>query len=98
MNLEPFKSLLDELLDDLVAHHQRKREAGLAQRKLELILKGLDLSWEFKKKWENRCEKVDSIDCRIGDDEDEEDSHWSSSSVFHEIDGDDDCCDIDQIV
>ena len=32
MNLRPFESLLDELLEDLVAHH----EAGLAQRKLRL--------------------------------------------------------------
>ena len=68
MNLIPFRSLLDELLEDLVAHH----EAGLAQRKLELWLKGniqpTYLSSEFVKKWWNRCWKVDSIDCKwIGD-------------------------------
>ena len=32
MNLKPFESLLDELLEDLVAHH----EAGLTRRKLKL--------------------------------------------------------------
>ena len=69
MDLSPFESLLDELLEDLVAHH----EAGLAQRKLVLWLKGImgwkptNLSEEFKKKWRNRCEKVDSINCVIGD-------------------------------
>ena len=70
MNLAPFESLLDELLDYLVAHHQRKREAGLAQRKLRLRLIGnkydrSNLSDEFKEKWRNRCEKTDSIDCFI---------------------------------
>ena len=73
MNLEPFESLLDELLEDLVAHHQRKREAGLAQRKLELWLTGdedeeedpTNLSDEFMEKWRNRCDVVESIDCTI---------------------------------
>ena len=69
MDLRPFESLLDELLEDLVAHH----EAGLAQRKLRLWLRGdkydpTNLSEEFVEKWWNRCEKVDSIDCDwIGD-------------------------------
>ena len=98
MNLAPFEPLLDELLEDLVAHHeaglaQRKpslwqrltgrgnREAGLAQRKLELWLGGdkyyfpTNLSREFVEKWRNRCEKVDSIDCTIGDD-------WAKSNVY----------------
>ena len=66
MDLRPFESLLDELLEDLVAHH----EAGLAQRKLELVLGGDDdfptnLSEEFEEKWQNRCKKVDSIGCEI---------------------------------
>ena len=67
MNLAPFESLLDELLEDLVAHH----EAGLAQRKLRLVLTGdkdwnpTNLSEEFVEKWRNRCEKVDSIRCGI---------------------------------
>ena len=70
MNLAPFESLLDELLEDLVAHHQRKRKAVLAQRKLLLSLMGSRLSptnlcEEFVEKWRNRCEKVDSIDCEI---------------------------------
>ena len=70
MDLRPFESLIDELLEDLVAHH----EAGLAQRKLYLELYGnkdypTNLSEEFVEKWRNRCEKVDSIYCeRIGDD------------------------------
>ena len=67
MNLGPFESLLDELLEDLVAHH----EVGLAQEELELWLTGdakrTNLSKEFVAKWRNRCEKVDSIYCRIGD-------------------------------
>ena len=66
MDLGPFESLIDELLEDLVAHH----EAGLAQRKLHLELRGTknyptNLSEEFREKWENRCEKVDSIYCWI---------------------------------
>ena len=70
MNLKPFESLLDELLEDLAAHH----EAGLAQRELLLRLTGgifqpTNLSEEFVEKWRNRCKKVDSIHCRIyGDD------------------------------
>ena len=69
MNLGPFQSLLDELLEDLVAHH----EAGLAQRKLDLELTGdkrdpTFLSSRFVEKWRNRCEEVDSIDCVI--------THW----------------------
>ena len=68
MDLGPFESLLDELLEDLVAHH----EAGLAQRKLVLALEGglkkpNNLSEEFMEKWRNRCEKVDSIHCLIVD-------------------------------
>ena len=68
MNLRPFVPLLDELLEDLVAHH----EAGLAQRMLRLMLMlygdkehPTNLSEEFVEKWRNRCEKVDSIDCHM---------------------------------
>ena len=66
MDLRRLESLLDELLEDLVAHH----EAGLAQRKLVLSLAGdkehpTNLSEEFVEKWRNRCEKVDSIYCWI---------------------------------
>ena len=68
INLSTFESLLDELLEDLAAHH----ESGLAQRKLELKLEGnnfynqpTNLSSRFVEKWRNRCEKVDSIDCEI---------------------------------
>ena len=70
MIFEPFQSLLEELLEDLVGHHERKREAGLAQRKLLLRLYEdwrypTNLFEEFMKKWRNRCEKVDSINSRI---------------------------------
>ena len=114
MNLEQFKSLLDELLEDLVAYHQKalvqgklwlkqsyletdpawgwmeenhldellqyilslcyKKELhqkGLAQRKLRLELTGImgwkltNLTEEFEEKWRNRCQSIDSIDCRI---------------------------------
>ena len=66
MNLGPFESLFDELLEDLVAHH----EAGLARRRLLLVLTGYGsqpthLSEEFVEKWRNRCKKVDSINCWI---------------------------------
>ena len=68
MDLRPFEPLIDELLEDLVAHH----EAGLAQGKLWLMLRlrgfednPTNLSWEFVEKWRNRCEKVDSIYCEI---------------------------------
>ena len=61
MNLGPCESLLDELLEDLVALH----EAGLAQRRLVLHLERYSLSEEFAEKWRNRCVKVDSIDCEI---------------------------------
>ena len=68
MDLRPFEPLLDELLEDLVAHH----EAGLAQRELWLRLEGTkdyrtNLSSRFVEKWWNRCRKVDSIHCFIGD-------------------------------
>ena len=70
MDLSPFEPLIDELLEDLLAHHQRKRQAGLAQRKLVLYLVGninnrTNLSEEFVEKWRNRCRKVDSISCGI---------------------------------
>ena len=61
MDLKPHESFLDELLEDLVAHH----EAGLPQRKLILNLGYNNLSEEFVEKWSNRCEKVDSINCMI---------------------------------
>ena len=67
MDVAPFEPLLDELLEDLVAHH----EAGLATRELWLELGGdesiqpTNLSEEFVEKWRNRCKKVDSIYCGI---------------------------------
>ena len=66
IDLRPYESLVDELLEDLVAHH----EAGLAQRKLYLELVGFvaeptNFSWKFKEKWMNRCQRIHSIDCDI---------------------------------
>ena len=66
INLRPYESLLDELLEDLVAHH----EGGLAQRKLYLELVGFvadptNFSWKFKEKWMNRCRCIHSIYCHI---------------------------------
>ena len=92
MNLKPFESLLDELLEDLVAHYQRKREAGLAQRKLKLKLWGdkkhlTNLSSRFVEKWRNRCEKVDSIYCVIGDDYDGSDSDDINEETEEEDEG-----------
>ena len=92
MNLRPLESLLDEMLEDLVAHH----EAQKGQRKLwlELAADEFDyakLSKDFIVKWTERCEEVESIDCRISnlfdfdDDEEEEEeggkrrrSRWRS--------------------
>ena len=71
MDHKCIESLLDELLEDLVAHHQRKREAGLAQRKFELwlteefVILLTDLSEEFKEKWRSRCQDIDSVYCKI---------------------------------
>ena len=66
IDLRPYERLVDELLEDLVAHH----EAGLAQRKLHLELVGFvadptNFSWKFKEKWMNRCQRIHSIDCDI---------------------------------
>ena len=69
INFVPFESLLDELLEDLVAHHQRKREAGLAHLDLELRLRRFieptNLSEEFVEKWMERCGGINSIDYDI---------------------------------
>ena len=69
MDLSPYESLLDELLENLVAHH----EAHKGQRELYLRLWGdkysnkpTNLSEGFKVKWRKRCEGVESINCRIG--------------------------------
>ena len=67
IDLSPYEYLLDELLENLVAHH----EAHKGQRKLELKLTGgilirrTNLSEGFKVKWRERCEGVESINCTI---------------------------------
>ena len=72
INLRPFEPLLDELLDDLVAHH----EAQKGVRQLWLQLKSgyntstgrfttTNLSAEFVKKWNQRCKGIESIYCDI---------------------------------
>ena len=68
MNLRPYESLLDELLENLVAHHETHK----GQRKLELKLWGgeedpTNLSEGFRVKWRERCEGVESIHCEIDD-------------------------------
>ena len=65
MDLSPYESLLDELLENLVAHH----ESHKGQRKLKLkLVYGTNLSEGFKVKWKKRCEGVESIHCEISDD------------------------------
>ena len=66
MDLSPFESLLNELLEDLVAHHKTQK----GQRKLNLELEGFtayptNLSKLFIQKWRERCRGVESIDCWI---------------------------------
>ena len=68
MDLSPFEPLLDELLEDVVAHHGAQK----GQRKLKLKLKlwliyGTNLSKVFEEKWRNRCRGVESIECWIHD-------------------------------
>ena len=59
MDLSPFGSLLDKLLEDLVANH----EAQKGQDKLVLVLQLVrdNLSERFKIKWRERCRRVKSI-------------------------------------
>ena len=62
MDLSPYGSLLDELLENLVGHHETHK----CQRKLELWLKyKTNLSEGFRVKWKKRCEGVESIHCWI---------------------------------
>ena len=70
IDLQPFEQDLDELLEHLVAHHEK----GQAQRELRLgLYKGDDehniatnLSEQFVNKWKQRCEEIPSItECDI---------------------------------
>ena len=61
INLRPFESLLDELIENLVVHHVTHK----GQRKLGLWLFGTRLSEDFKEKWRKGCRGVESIDCKI---------------------------------
>ena len=70
LNLGPYESLLDELLNNLVAHHetqkgQRKLKLELGEDKSNCKLFGNNLSKDFRKRWRERCEGVESIDCYI---------------------------------
>ena len=70
MDLSPYESLLDELLEDLVAHHEAQkgqRKLRLEMRGFRIINKPINLSEEFVKKWRKRCRGVESIDCIIRD-------------------------------
>ena len=60
MDLSPYESLLDELLENLAAHHETHK----GQRKLVLRLRGY-LSEGFRVKWRKRFEGVESIDYGI---------------------------------
>ena len=69
MDLSPWEGELDELMEQLVSHH----EAGEAQENLLVKLGDKDsyiktnLSTEFKEKWRRRCEGITSISCGIYD-------------------------------
>ena len=73
IDLSPFEGLLDELLEDLVSHHEARARAGLTQRKLWLELTGEEddilsnLSDAFVEKWRACCSGISSIQCYIGD-------------------------------
>ena len=66
MDLSPFEPLLDELLENLVTHH----EAHKGQRKLELR-RGYEnkLSQDFRERWREQSQGVESIYCYIDDDQ-----------------------------
>ena len=63
IDLSPYESLLDELLENPVAHHETHK----GQRKLELGLYETNLSGDFIQRWNERCWGVESIDCMIDD-------------------------------
>ena len=65
IDLRELEPEMDELLEYLVFHY----EAGLAQTKLSIRLGNHNdqttLSEQFETKWQQRCERVESIDCQI---------------------------------
>ena len=66
MDLSPCESLLDELLEDLVAHHETHKGRRELKLKLEGYNRLTNLSEGFRKKWLERCRGVESINCDIG--------------------------------
>ena len=61
VDLREVEEDLDQLLDNLVSNHEK----GLSQKKLSISMKINELSKEFAAKWNERCEGITSIDCRI---------------------------------
>ena len=58
LDLSPFEGLLDELLEDLVSHHEARARAGLTQRKLELTQKYLETDPGWRWMEENNLDEV----------------------------------------
>ena len=72
VDLREVEEDLDKLLDNLVSNHEK----GLSQENLEIWMDRNGLSEEFAAKWNDHCEGITSIDCRIlynDDDDDDED-------------------------
>ena len=67
MFLKPFEQDLDQLLSDLVVHHQRIR--GSSWRKLEIELKGIRtiLSKRCIRRWKSHCAELESISLKINE-------------------------------
>ena len=63
INFRPYESLLDELLENLVAHHETQK--GQRELYLNLWLFEINLSGDFCERWRERCEGVESINCDI---------------------------------
>ena len=63
-DLSDIEEDLDKLLDNLVSNHEK----GLSQENLEIWMDRNGLSEEFVTKWNERCEGISSIDCRISED------------------------------
>ena len=65
INLSSVEGDLDELLENLVAHHRRMIGAAHYSERLELVLDRNSLSQEFKTKWRQCCKRVSSIKYQI---------------------------------
>ena len=61
MYLRKVEEDLDQLMDNLVSNHEK----GLSQKKLRILIERNVLSKEFATKWNERCEGITSIGCKI---------------------------------